>query len=75
MRKKEANKEATRSDAISTYRRVYLRQKALRKTQNCGLGVGEDSGTVGKETKQRRQVGYSIGKDRRQAGGRKERRR
>ena len=52
-----------KSDAISTYRCVSLRKKDLRKTQNYGLGGGEDSGTGGKKTKQRRQVGEGGGKD------------
>ena len=38
-------------NAISTSRRVSLRLKALCKTQNYGLGGGEDSGTGGKEKK------------------------
>ena len=53
--KKEAKKEATKanakqkSDAILTYRRLYLIQKALRETHNLGLGGGEDSEMGGKD--------------------------
>ena len=45
-RQKRGKKEATesdakrKSDAISTYRHLYLRQKDLRETHNYGLGVG-----------------------------------
>ena len=65
--KKEATKidEKWKSDAISTSRRFSLRQKALRETNNSGLGVGEESGIVWKDKKQRRQVGEVGGKDRR----------
>ena len=52
-----------KDDVISTSRRVFLRHKALSKTQNNSLGVGEEIGTGGKETKHRRQVGEVGGKD------------
>ena len=60
---------------ISTSRRVYLIQKALRETQYYGLGGGNSSGTGGKKTKPRGRVGEGGGKDRRKACDVKDRRR
>ena len=54
---------------------MSLRHRDLRETHNYGLGVGGYSGTGGKDTKQRRQVGEGGGEDRRQAVGGKDRRR
>ena len=71
--KEEAKKEATKydakqkSDTILISRRLSLGQKYLHETHNSGLGGLEDSGTGGKETKQRIQVGGVGGKDRRRA--------
>ena len=43
-----------KSEIISTSRRLYLRQKDLHETYNYGLGGEEDSGTGGKEAKERK---------------------
>ena len=55
-----------------TSKDVYLRQKTLSETHNHGLGGGEESGTGGKETKQRRQVGLRDGKDMRRVENRRQ---
>ena len=46
---------------------MSLRQKDLRETHNYSLGGGDYSGTGGKETKHKIQLGEGDGKDRRRA--------
>ena len=76
--KKEATKESTKEGtkdnteqkdgAVSTSRHVSLRHKTLCETHNYGIGVGDDSGMGGMETKQKIRVGEGCGKYRMLSG-------